>query len=375
MSLALKFGAEVLGAIRNLRVESAGDAPEVTETWRVVLQVEAATPGALEADVQRLYAARGATGDVSLVSGGDDIRTLAVADCRKGPLLANIAELDSAPGEAHNSRRCVLTLRGIRQDTGAIVQSHTLDVRLLTQAGLPSLIVQSGRAILRKGENPGDHESALLPALAPGHRRVRTVTSRDLNEPALRYEIEDEQVFAALPGGVEDGHYVVTDSLDADGRVVRTISGFFAGASAKARALELRPGDDRLLSARVSENPFQRRVDFEFREHSGEGDVSARAESLTFTTTRRVIDHALLDASLPAYRQQVGGPQTEVIQEGSAVGVGRHASPPPVRYAQDLIERRVHYSIPHPALPPERRWVTTWRYVCRGRAAIVESTP
>lgn len=374
MSLALKFGAEVLGAATTLRIQQTGEAPDVRESWRVELQVEAATPAALETTLQSLRDAQGTTDDVKLVAGMTDVRTLEVADCRTGPVLTTIDESDASPGEAHNRRRVVLTFDATLQDAAVAVQSNTLTLVVRNEAGKPGVLHHSGKAILRRGETPADHEASVLPPLAAGYRRVKRLVTRDASEPSVVYEIEDEQVFAALPGGVEDGHYVVTDSQDADGRVVRTISGFFAGAYAKARALELRPGDA-LLEARVSEDPFTRRVDFEFREAVADRDAIARAESLTFTTTRRVIDHALLDTSLPAYRQQIGAPQTEVIQEGSAVGHGRHPSPPAVRFNADLIERKVHYSVPHPALPADRRWVTNWRYVSRTRAAAIESTP
>jgi hypothetical protein len=116
-------------------------------------------------------------------------------------------------------------------------------------------------------------------------------------------------------------------------------------------------------------------VDFEFAELTEQASALALAESLTFTTTRRVIDHPLLDTALPAYRQQVGALQTEVIQEGSAIGNGRHASPPVPRFATDLIERHVHYSMPHPGQSAERRWVTTWRYVSKGRSVIAAINP
>jgi hypothetical protein len=194
--------------------------------------------------------------------------------------------------------------------------------------------------------------------------------TRDVHVPSIEYEVADEQVFRALPGGVDDGHYVISESLNQDGRPMRTISGFFVGVSARSRALELRADDDHLVNARLSENPFTRRVDFEFVELLDETEAVTGTETLTFTTTRRVVDHPLLDVSRPAYRQQVGTPQTEVVQEGSAVGAGRHPSPPAPRFARDLLERRVVYSLPHPGLPANQCWVTTWRYVSRGRAAI-----
>src|SRR5690606_25848139 len=148
---------------------------------------------------------------------------------------------------------------------------------------------------------------------------------------------------------------------DAEGRALRALSGFFVGASARARALELRPAGERLVTTRIAANPFTRRGAFEFIELLDEAGSLALTETLSFTTTRRVIDHPLLDAARPAYRQQAGTPQAGIIQQGGAVGDGRHVSPPAPRYAADLIERHVEYSLPHGGLPADRRWVTSWR--------------
>jgi len=368
--LILQFAGDTLGTARRLEVVRAGETPDVTETWHVELEVEAATPAALETIVAALHDAEGTTGELKLQADGSDVRTLAAADCRLGPTLAKITEQDRAPGEAHNRRRISLEFQATLQDAASAVQSHRYVVRIVAEAGRPERIVTGGQAVLRKGEVPADDEALVLPVLAGGFRRVRQVVTRDVRIPSIEYEVADEQVFRALPGGVDDGHYVISESLSRDGRPVRTISGFFTGVSARPRALELRADDDHLVNARIDENPFTRRVDFEFVELLDGTEAIASTETLTFTTTRRVVDHPLLDDALPAYRQQIGAPQTEVVQEGSAVGSGRHPSPPAPRFAADLLERRVQYSLPHPGLPADQRWVTTWRYVSRGRAVI-----
>lgn len=373
MPLTLQFGDDTLGAATTLRIQRTHEAPHTRESWRIELPIDGAAPAALEAALQSFRHLQGSTGDVKLVSGATSVRALSAADCRSGPVLTTIDESDAAPGVAHNRRRLTLTFEATLQDAATAIQSGESVARVRLVAGLPAVLVHTGRAVLRRGESPADHESAVVPEPASGWRRVKQIVTRDAAEPSLAYEVEDEQVFSALPGGVEDGHYIVTDALDADGNTVRTISGFFTGVNARARAIELRPGDT-LIDARVSENPFTRRVDFQYRETLSDSDAVSRAESLTFTTTRRVVDHALLDAALPAYRQVVGAPQTEIVQEGSAVGHGRHPSPPPVRFPADLLERRVSYSLPHPQLPADRRWMTTWRYLCRTRSAT-EGTP
>jgi hypothetical protein len=369
MSLILQFGVNVLGAAASLAVSREAAAPESAETWRVELDIEAVTPAALEPAIAAIRALQGTQAGLQLLYGGAPVRTLAVAGCRLGPVLHGLREHDLVPDDAHNLRRLTLEFRATLQ-TASAVQSHDFVVSAIMAAGAPARLLIRGRAVLHAGEDPATHEAMLLPAIPAGYRRARLATTRDALGPTLEYEAQDEQVFTALPGGVDDGHYVISEHVTADGRALRTLAGFFVGVGARSRALELRPPDERIAASRVSENPFTRRVDFEFTELGASDGTLALTESLTFTTTRRVIDHPLLDTALPAYRQQVGSPQTEVVQEGSAIGSGRHATPPAPRFAADLIERRVHYSLPHPGLAAERRWVTTWRYVSRGRGEV-----
>jgi hypothetical protein len=371
MNLVLKFGDAVLGVAAGLRVRRAGE----TESWQVAIDVEAPTPALLEPALLALHQARGQTGDLELLQGSEVVRTLAAADCRHGPTLESCSEVDTAPGSAHNRRRVTLEFEATLQDAAIAVQSHAFTLRLEARAGQPDVLRHAGQAILRAGEDPADHEAAILPALAAGWRRVGRIVTRDAAAPALSYEVTDEQVFTPLPAGVDDGYYIISESVGPDGAAQRVISGFFTGAGARQRALELRPSGERVVAARISENRFTRRVDFEFRELLEATDTAALTETLTFTTTRRVIDHPLLDPALPAYRQQIGAPQTEVIQAGTAVGNGHHVSPNAPRYAADLLERRVQYSLPHAGLPADQRWVTTWRYVSRSRHAITEQPP
>jgi hypothetical protein len=370
--LTLQFGSTVLGAVRVLTVtqETADDARH--EDWKVEVDAEGATPAGLEASLTAIRALQHAVAALQISDCGTVVRLLAIADCRVGPTFQSLREHDPAPGDAHNRRRLTLQFHAVLQ-TASAVQSHTFTVRAIAAAGEPQRTITTGRAVMHSGEDPAAHEAAILPAVPSGFRRVRQVATRDTAGPSLDYEVQDEQVFTALPSGVDDGHYVISEQLTPDGRSLRTISGFFVGAGAKSRALDLRPAEG--AGSRITENPFTRRVDFEFTELVEGAGGLAMTESLTFTTTRRVIDHPLLDLALPAYRQQVGAPQTEVVQEGSAIGNGRHASPPAPRFAADLIERRVQYSLPHSALPAERRWVTTWRYVSKGRVAIAAITP
>lgn len=365
--LTLTFDNQALGTASHFAWERRDD----TETWSVSLEVQAATPAALEAVLAPLHGLTGAQRDVGVSAGGADVRTLAVADCRQGPKLESVTERDAAPGDAHNRRQVSLTFRAQLQDAATAVQAHSQSLSVLRRAGEPDRLRFTGRAVLRRGEDPAVHEAALLPALLAGYRRVKTVTTRDVATPALAYEAEDELAFMPLPAGVEDGHYVISESIDAQGRLVRGVAGFFTGPGALAQANALRAG-----RGVVRSNPFTRRVDFEFQEILPDAlGHAAFTETLAFTTTRRVIDHPLLAHGAPAYRQQVGAPQTQIVQQGSAIGDGRHPSPPPPRYVADLLERQVKYSVPHPQLPTEQRWVTTWYYVSRTRGPALHQPP
>lgn len=375
MNLELNFAGQSLGVLEALALHAQAGADGMAEEWRCTLHAGAPTAAALEQQVQQLEALRGTEGDVVLLAGGATVRALATGDCRRGPRLAQVGARDDGPGQAHNRRVLVLVFAATRQAPAQAVQQHTLTQSLLARAGEPSRLVTRGRALLRRGENPAAHEGALLPAPAAGYRRLRSATTRDAALPALEYECEDEQVFAALPAGVDDGHYVTTLQQDEQGRALRVTSGFFVGLGALAQARALQPAGPALLGATVRENAFARRVDFEFRELLHEGDALAGTEALTFTTTRRLVDHPVLGPGQPAWRQEVGAPSTEIVQEGVAVGRSRHASPPPCRFAADVLERRVQYSVPLAHLPADRRFVTTWRYVSRTRAEAIATPP
>jgi hypothetical protein len=361
--LTLHFDDNPLGACSTLEISHTVE----RAAWVATLHLHAATPATLAQAVEALQQAAGTQGDLELKAGDDTVRALAVADCRAGPTLVSATAADKQPGEARGQQVVRLRFECTPQDASEVIQSHEARVELRAKTGEPARLIHRGRAVLRRGEDPADHEQALLPGTETGWRRVNARTTREPNVPALEYETTDEQVFHPLPAGVEDGHYAITESGG-----VRTIKGFFVGPGADARAFELAP----LNATRheVTRNPFQRRVDFEYQEPAV-GDAHPMAETLTFTTTRKVIDHPLLSANRPAYRQQVGAPQTEIIQEGASAGHDRHPSPPAPRFAADLIERRVHYSVPHPDAPADQRFVTRWRYVSRSNATVAHTTP
>ena len=335
------------------------------------IPLAAATPAALEQAIIALESKLKGAGPLALELGGTPLRTLDLTDCRVGPALEAL-KLPAGNDEAHPRRPATLTFTATRQNSALEVQSQAWAVRVSSVAGRPARVVQTGTAVLRAGEDPAAHETALTPPVPAGWRRLATSVTRDGAVPSLKIEVEDEQVFAQLPGGVEDGHYARATRRDEDGVVREIVSGFFIGPAALARALELAPSPERTVRSDIRENAFERRVDFEFVEsvRAVSGVPVHSDEAISYNTVRRVIDHPLLASGAPAYRQEIGAPYTEIVQEGSAVGDGRHAAPSTPRYPADLIERRVQYSYPAAELPPERRYVTRWRYLFRTTAAV-----
>lgn len=376
MQLTLQLGAAALGATDSLDVSSTQDPHGATVRWRARLVLSAATPALAEAALAALQARVGETGDVKLLAGATIVRELATSDCRQGPRLVSVKAESPMPEAAHGPRHVELTLEATPQDADSAVQSHAFTIQRVAVAGAPLRLVTRGRVNLRAGESPAAHESTAIAAPGAGFRRVRQTTTRDTAGPALDYETDDEQVFAPLPAGVDDGHVIRALVITPEGKRVQVTSGFFAGSGALARAFELQPA--RALHARVAHNEQLRRVDFEFHEllsqplHAG---LLARAETLSFVTTRRVIDHALLGPGLPAWRQQVGAAVTEITQEGRAAGETSHPAPPAPLYPADVIERRVSYSFPDAALPADRRFVTHWRILMRARTERPATTP
>ena len=170
------------------------------------------------------------------------------------------------------------------------------------------------------------------------------------------------RLHSGLPGGVSDGHYTVTDTVENDGTRTRTIAGFFVGPGALAQANALQPTQPERVELKRDE--FNARVDFKFIELLAEGELAAFAESVSFSTARRVVDHPLLGPGLPAWRQEIGAPQTTVIQQGEATGVSAHPQSPPPRYPALLLEREVSYSL------PTAGFHMRWRYLMRGTGPL-----
>ncbi|MCC6573288.1 MAG: hypothetical protein IT462_05795 [Planctomycetes bacterium] len=354
--LTIQFGDESLGPVQSLEIERKAEPEGGIERWRAAVNVGGATAALAEQAAQQLEAQLAGTAALKLVADGADVRTLALADCRRGPALERVEIAARDPAAAHEQRRVVLTFVATLQNADDAVQLHTSTIENVTKAGEATANITRGRIVLCSGESPTAHEG-LLPAVAGGYRRVRREVTRDSEEPSLEYVVEDRQVFAALPQGVEDGFYSRAIVSDADG-THETVKGFFVGAAARVRAEEL-AAQFSASDRRIEENAFTRRVDFEFSAGVGstaDPDVVGLSEQVSFTWKRHVVDHPVLGAGQPHYRQIVGAPWVEVNQSGKAQGRGSHPSAPVPLYADDLIEREVTRSGADE---------TRWRYVFR----------
>jgi hypothetical protein len=92
-----------------------------------------------------------------------------------------------------------------------------------------------------------------------------------------------------------------------------------------------------------------------------------RTESISTTTRRRIIELPVLAPHAPAWRQEIGAPMFEVLQEGEAKG-GDYPLPQPPLFLADVFERRVVYA-------REGDCVTRWRYLMRPATYVPAKAP
>jgi len=93
----------------------------------------------------------------------------------------------------------------------------------------------------------------------------------------------------------------------------------------------------------------------------------SRTESISTTTRRRIIELPVLAPNVPAWRQEIGAPIFEVIQEGEAGGADYPLPQPPL-YLAEVFERRVIYA-------REAQCITRWRYVMRPSTYVPAKAP
>ena len=352
--LTLSFGDNSLGAVQSLEVERKADVAGALERWRAVIEIGGATAVLAEETARTLETQLAGTAALKILSDGVETRVLAVAACRQGPALERVEVLTRDPAAAHERRRVSVTFVATLQDADEAVQLHTFTVAVVAKAGEPTVLVTRGKVILRSGEDPATHESVIV-VVATGYRRVRREITRDAAVPGLDYVVEDRQVFAALPQGVEEGSYSRAVVSDGAGRR-EIVRGFFVGPSTRARAEELAT-PFAAGTTRFEENPFSRRVDFEFSAAIAADNnpaVVSLAEQVSLTWKRQVVDHAIL-GNQPRYRQIIGAPWTEVVQSGNAAGESAPPSAPAPLHSNEMIEREVAHAGNE----------TRWRYVFR----------
>jgi hypothetical protein len=110
-------------------------------------------------------------------------------------------------------------------------------------------------------------------------------------------------------------------------------------------------------------------LDFEatLQAPSSEALTVSRSESISTTTKRRIVELPVLAPNVPAWRQEIGAPMFEVIQEGEASGAD-YPSPQPPLYSAELFERSVKFST-------ASDHVTRWRYVMRPSTYVPAKAP
>lgn len=93
----------------------------------------------------------------------------------------------------------------------------------------------------------------------------------------------------------------------------------------------------------------------------------SRTESISTTTKRRIVELPVLAPNVPAWRQEIGAPMFEVIQEGEASGAD-YPPPSPPLYPAELFERSVKFST-------QSDYVTRWHYVMRPSTYVPAKAP
>ncbi|MEE9310976.1 MAG: hypothetical protein V3V10_01060 [Planctomycetota bacterium] len=330
--------------------------------WNLTLENAKATADGRQALIESLSALAGSDVDASIEVNGESLADLSITGSRIGPRIAAVSRADD--GDVHSSNAVKLSIEAHLQNAANDVQSSELRTRAVVSQGIAKLITDL-RVTLKRGEDPDNHLASLTPAVLSGFVRRELIVKTDAPESSLEIQTTDERIFQHLPTNVDDGHYTISTASSEKGSV-RRIKGFFMGIGAKANMLQLRPVN--CIKDIITEDEFTRRVDFEYECETGSGHEMS--ESLTFTTTRRVIDHPVL-GNFPAVRQVIGQPYMEVTQEGLASDVSKYPSPAAPIFPTDLIERKVHYA---PARQGQSR-VTSWVYRFRGRALLPEIRP
>jgi hypothetical protein len=98
-----------------------------------------------------------------------------------------------------------------------------------------------------------------------------------------------------------------------------------------------------------------------------EATPASRNESISTTMKRHIVELPVLAPNIPAWRQEIGAPSFEVLQEGEARGADYPAPQPPL-YATEVFERTVRFT-------REAECVTRWRYVMHPSTYVPAKAP
>ncbi|MCK6440699.1 MAG: hypothetical protein L6Q71_10940 [Planctomycetes bacterium] len=342
------------------------------ETWSLAGIVRGANQQALEQARANLEAALAIEGQMlALKQGVASLRVLDPANARIAPIPKELRWDDGDAASFKGELSFHARFEAVLQDNANVVQSLSLTVTHSEDVSGRVTLTTEGRATLR---NDIDDDAAMAALALPVDSSMRRVNTRFVLRPdhVADFAFVDESVFKALPGGIRDGHYTRTRARDEEGRTIVTIAGFFVGEAALARALELKP--ESVASEQVTENLFDRRVDFrfEFIDANATGGELRSVERFTFSESKRFVDHKLKAPGAPTYRQITGMPDFEITQEGSAFGVSNHPTPPAPLHTDALAEREVGYPVSPDGSGP---FETRWRYVMKPLTPVALHLP
>ncbi len=342
----------------------ASDGGGIRESWLLSGVLRCESPTELAEASGALEAALSAP-ELTLTVDGALVRALDPEDSRIPPRCVELKWDNQGPGRHNLQQAWSARIDAVLRVESDPISHLELRVTLEVRAGEPLRSVVEGTATLSAGTTPEQAETLLIPPAPNGWRRVE---SRLVVHPdsTASFRTVDQQVLQALPTGVSDGQYTVTQSRAASGRLTRITQGSFAGPQALQRARELRPPAHLLLAEEVREDPFSGRVHFKFEALVSPGTTESRrfGESVTIRERQRVVEHVLLSPGMPPHRQQVGPPEITITQEGSAQGGQSHPQPPEPISTEYLIEREVR-QVPPPGQPRISPPETHWRYVMR----------
>ncbi|MBI4567158.1 MAG: hypothetical protein HY719_02040 [Planctomycetes bacterium] len=380
MSLTIRYGDATyaihpeFAALREPQSPQPGEPHLIRVRWTFAGTALADGAAALRAARESLLAALTPAGrDLVLTEGGVEADRIDAASAVEGPRLASIEFPRALPGayraglDFHAVMEALLPAgEGDNKVEGYRLRAETDD------AGRETLI-KEGRIDVTDAANLAAHHAAADPGVPNGWQRTAQGSETAGDGRRVDYRFENRRAFRDLPAGVLSGGYARAESAEGGARRV-TLSGLFFGPLARQAAEALRPaGAGVVVEESLEVNEFDRSARFRYvsdepaaaANGAGAGDLLRFSETFRFATRRTFVDHRPLRRGAAPYRQEIGGPVYEVIQEGEAAGARAWPAPSAPLSEGDLLEQEVRYDAPlpgaagaaNPAAYPVR-----WRY-------------